>query len=137
MTNSLLYLFFRALVAFIQALPLRVVARLGRAAGGIAFHLDARHRDVALRNLAMCFGKEKSAAEIRMLAKENFRRLGENYCSAIKTAAMTAEQMKPHFTFIGAEKVRPAQPDARPQSRVVAVGHFGNFELYDLARTQW
>lgn len=128
--DRLLYLVARALVAFLQALPLRGVARLGRAGGALAYHLDARHRRVAIKNLTMCFGREKSPAEIRALAKENFRRLGENYASAIKTAAMTPEQMRPHFEFVGAEKILPYQANQGPQSRVVAIGHFGNFELY-------
>lgn len=128
--DTLLYLVARALVALLQALPLRGVARLGRTGGAMVFHLDARHRRVALKNLTMCFGGEMSPAEIQALARENFRRLGENYACAIKTAAMTPEQLRPHFEFIGAEKILPHQAHPGPQSRVVAIGHFGNFELY-------
>lgn len=128
--DTLLYWFARALVALIQSLPLTLVARLGRAAGGLAFWLDARHRRVALRNLQLCFGSEKSPAEIRALAKENFRRIGENYCSAIKTAAMTPWQMLPHFDLTLARNILPHEAGAGPQSRIVAIGHFGNFELY-------
>ncbi len=128
--EPLLYLLARSLVAMIQALPLRWVARIGRAGGALAWWLDARHRRVALRNLTMCFGAEKSPEAIRALARENFRRLGENYASAIKTAVMSPEAMRPHFEFVGAEKILPYQADAGPQSRVVAIGHFGNFELY-------
>lgn len=126
----LLYLLARSLVAVIQVLPLRWVARIGRVGGAIAWWLDARHRRVALRNLTMCFGAEKSPESIRALARENFRRLGENYVSAIKTAVMSPEAMRPHFEFVGAEKILPYQTNAGPQSRVVAIGHFGNFELY-------
>ncbi|MCU0783706.1 MAG: hypothetical protein MUF81_06590 [Verrucomicrobia bacterium] len=128
--ETLLYLVVRALIAFLQALPLTTVANLGRAGGSLACRLDARHRRVALRNLALCFGREKTPAEIRALAKENFRRLGENYACAVKTAAMTPEEMRPYFEFIGAEKILPHQADQDPQSRIVAIGHFGNFELY-------
>ena len=87
--DTLIYWLGCALIAVIQALPLTFVARLGRAGGGLAFWLDARHRRVALKNLAMCFGHEKSPEEIRALARENFRRIGENYACAIKTSAMT------------------------------------------------
>ncbi len=73
MINRLLYLL--ALVKFLQASPLRWVARLGRLGGGLAFWLDARHRRVAIANLTMAFGAEKSAAAIRALARENFRRI--------------------------------------------------------------
>jgi KDO2-lipid IV(A) lauroyltransferase len=98
--------------------------------GALAFWMDARHRRVALKNLTMCFGHEKSPDEIRAIAKENFRRIGENYCSAVKTAAMTPWQMLPHFDLILAGSILPHEADAGPQSRIVAIGHFGNFELY-------
>ena len=130
MLDQLLYWIARAVVTGLQALPLRGVARLGRAGGAVAYWVDARHRRVALRNLTQCFGPEKSPAEIRAIAKENFRRLGENYLSAIKTAAMTLEEMQPHFEFIGEAKFLPPGSTTPPQSRVIAVGHFGNFELY-------
>ena len=67
--DSLLYLVVWLLVAFIHALPLTWVARMGRALGGLAYWLDARHRRVALQNLAMCFEKEKTPAEIRTLSQ--------------------------------------------------------------------
>jgi lauroyl/myristoyl acyltransferase len=125
-----LYVVARSVVGVIQLLPLTCVAWLGRAAGGFVYWLDARHRRVAIANLTRCFGREKSPEEIRELARENFRRLGENYLSAIKTAFMTPHQMVPHFEFCGAEKILPFEANAGPQSRVVAIGHFGNFELY-------
>ena len=128
--DTLIYCFARAVVAFLQALPLVWVARLGRALGAVAYWLDGGHRRVALDNLTLCFGGEKSPEEIRAIAKENFRRIGENYCSAVKTAAMTPWQMLPHFDLTLARNILPHEADAGPQSRIVAIGHFGNFELY-------
>jgi len=126
----LLYIPVLALVKFLQNLPLRAVARIGRAGGALAYWIDARHRRVALKNLAMCLGNEHSPEELRALAKENFRRLGENYACAIKTAAMTASDLKPHLEFVGLEKLYPEKFGNEAPRRVVAIGHFGNFELY-------
>ena len=95
--NTLIYWLGRALVALLQALPLTWVARLGRAGGVLAYWLDARHRRVALKNLTMCFGAQKSPAEIRALARENFRRIGENYASAVKTISMSFDELRPHL----------------------------------------
>ena len=128
--DTVIYYFARGVVAILQALPLVFVARLGRALGTVAYWLDARHRRVVLDNLTMCFSQEKSPAEIRAIAQENFRRIGENYCCAIKTAAMTPWQMLPHFDLTLARNILPHEMDAGPQSRIVAIGHFGNFELY-------
>jgi len=128
--DPLIYAFARALVALIQALPLTFVARTGRALGGLAFHLTARYRRVTLQNLMLCFGGEKSAAEIRELAQENFRRIGENYACAIKTAAMSAAELQPHLEFAGIDRL-PQKAGAAPLPNIViAIGHFGNFELY-------
>ncbi len=128
--ETLLYFFACGGVVFLQSLPLTLVARLGRAAGGLAYWLDARHRRVALQNLTLCFGSEKSPAEIRALARENFRRIGENFACAIKTAAMNFEALRPHVEFAGAERFPAKNAGQPPPNVVVAIGHFGNFELY-------
>jgi KDO2-lipid IV(A) lauroyltransferase len=128
--DMLIYAFARTMVALIQALSLPTVAKLGRGIGGLAFHLTARYRRVALQNLTMCFGQEKSPAEIQELARENFRRIGESYLCAIKTAAMTAAELKPHVEYVGGERL-PQKSGGRPLPNVtIAIGHFGNFELY-------
>jgi lauroyl/myristoyl acyltransferase len=128
--ERVLYWLVLGLVKALQALPLRTVARIGRCGGALAYYLDARHRRVALKNLTMCFGAEKSAAQIRQIAHENFRRIGENYCSAVKTAAMSFEELKPHLGFTGEERMYSEPVIKHPPRRIVAIGHFGNFELY-------
>src|SRR5579872_7238092 len=118
------------LIALLQALPLTWVARIGRACGGLVYWCDARHRRVAVRNLTMCLGGEKSPEEIRALARENFRRIGENFGCAAKTAAMSLDQLRSHMEIVGAEKVLPKSDADKRTSRVFAIGHFGNFELF-------
>jgi KDO2-lipid IV(A) lauroyltransferase len=120
----IVYFFVRGVIGILQWLPLPLVARIGRFGGGAAYWLDGRHRRVTQDNLRMCFKGEKTEEEILALAKENFRRLGENYCCAIKTAAMSMEQLRPHVEFVRPEQLQP------PRRMVMAIGHFGNFELY-------
>ena len=128
--NTLIYWLGRTLIVMIQALPLPFVARLGRCSGGLAYHLTGRYRRVVLDNLTMCFGHEKSPAEITAIARENFRRIGENYASAIKTAAMSYDELKPHLEFSGFENLPKKSGDKPLPNAVMAIGHFGNFELY-------
>jgi KDO2-lipid IV(A) lauroyltransferase len=125
-----LYVLARAVVALLQALPLRSVARLGRAGGGLAWWLDARHRRVTLRNLTMCFESEKSPNEIRELARENFRCIGESYACAVKTAAMTFEELQRHVEYVDQPGLSSLAAVRKHKNFVVAIGHFGNFELY-------
>lgn len=124
----LLYLVGLALVKTLQALPLRGVARLGRAAGGLAYWLDGRHRRVALANLAAALAGERSSAELRALAREHFKRLGENYACAVKTAVLPPQAVRRCMDVAGADRFDGGPGDQR--SRIVAIGHFGNFELY-------
>jgi len=126
--DTLLYLLARTVVALIQAMPLRGVARLGRVVGGLIYWIDGRHRRVATTNLARCF-PERPAVAIREIAKENFRRIGENFACAVKTAAMTAPDLIQHIEFIVPPEFHAAE-GTTPPSVVVAIGHFGNFELY-------
>lgn len=129
--DLLLYWPARLLIALLQALPLPVVARLGRLGGTVAWWIDRRHRNVALDNLTQVFGAEKSAGEIRALARENLKRIGENYACGIKIAALPARAIPRILTVAGAERL-PGSPENRPNV-VMAVGHFGNFELYPRA----
>ena len=124
-----LYWVTRALVACFQALPLTWVARLGRLCGGLAYWVDARHRRVALSNLTMCLGREKSPAELRALAQRELPAHRRELRLRIKTAAMTFEELRPRVEFVGdARIISPARRS--PQGVVAAIGHFGNFELY-------
>jgi lauroyl/myristoyl acyltransferase len=125
-----LYYMARALVACFQALPLTWVARVGRFCGGLGYWVDGRHRRVALSNLTMCFGREKPPAEIQALARENFRRIGENFACAVKTAVMNFDELRPHVEFVGDARLISPPAEGQPQGVVAAIGHFGNFELY-------
>ncbi len=130
MSEWLLIILVRLALPFLQAIPLPWVARIGRAGGAAAWFIDRRHRRVALANIERCLGDRMNAAERRALARENFRRLGENYASALRTATMTWDQLAPHVDLSGlgpAKAVLDRHPD---RSVVVAIGHFGNFELF-------
>jgi KDO2-lipid IV(A) lauroyltransferase len=126
--NFLLYWILYVLMRLLQALPLNGVARLGRFLGGLVYYCDARHRRVAIRNLTMCLGAEKSPEEIRALARENFKRIGENFACPIKMAAMSPEKIRERLEVSGYDKV--LENGLSPKSSVIiAIGHFGNFEM--------
>src|SRR5687768_14828654 len=128
--QKLIYYLAKGFVLFLQALPLPVVARIGRFVGALAYLHDARHRRVARGNLRRAF-PNFSEEKIRSIARENFRRLGENYASAIKTSSMPVDELRAVCEVVGAEKLAP--PAGSPSKNcIVAIGHFGNFELYTI-----
>jgi lauroyl/myristoyl acyltransferase len=132
-----LYLILRALIGFLQSLPLTWVAHFGRAGGTLFYALDARHRRVAARNLQLAF-PEKTPLEIRDLVRENFKRIGECYCCAVKTAGMPDAEIRKVIEIEGVEKFRvpPELLNGPPPGRVFAVGHFGNFEICARAKIE-
>lgn len=127
--NWLLYWITRLAIAGVQMLPLDVVAWLGRRCGELACMLDARHRRVARKNLTLVYGGEKSRSEIRALVWENFRRIGESFACGLKTAAMSDAALGKRTEAVGEEHLRADDPSLG-RNRVLAVGHFGNFEVY-------
>jgi lauroyl/myristoyl acyltransferase len=128
MIDWILYLAARSVIGILRSLPLTWVAQLGRIGGSIFYALDARHRRVAIRNIALCF-PEKQVPEARAIARENFRRIGEAFATAAKTAYMPVEEILPRCEFAGLEKLRSPNRESRGKNRIVAIGHFANFEL--------
>ncbi len=125
-----LYFLARMIVALLQAMPLVWVAQLGRCGGEVIFWLDGRHRKVALKNLTLCFQEVKSPREIRALAHENFRRIGENFCCSVKTAGMTEIELKKVMIVNGAGEAEAEHSQHPDECLIYATGHFGNFELF-------
>lgn len=109
---------------FLQALPLTLVALAGRFGGAVAYGAGASRRRITLENLRRCF-PDMAVKQLRSIGREHFMRIGENSASAIKTAGMSANQIARHLEIVGAEKL-----GANARGAVVAIGHFGNFELY-------
>ncbi len=128
--DRLIYLMARTFVGALQCLPMAWVVQAGRAFGTLAWWIDGRHRRVALSNLSACLGREIPPETIRAIAHENFRRLGENYLGAIRTSAMSDEELAPRVDFADARKLAVQDADGRLPNRVVAIGHFGNFEVF-------
>lgn len=130
--NWLIGLFGHCFITVVQALPLRVVAWIGRHGGAVAWYIDSRHRRIALENLERVFSKEFDAAKRREIAHENFRRLGENYLCGIKTAGMPQQEMSRHLEFIGYKEAL----EFTGKPLIIAVGHFGNFELFSRSQAE-
>ncbi len=128
--DYLLYMVARGLLAVVQSLPLVWVARFGRGIGALAHRLDGRHRRMAIANLTKCLGDDKSPTEIAAIAKENFRRIGENFACSAKTASLTLDRMKERLEVVGLENVAPPGSEGQPLSRIFALGHLGNFEVF-------
>jgi lauroyl/myristoyl acyltransferase len=124
----LAYWIARLVIALLQSLPLKMVALIGRFGGALAWIFDKRHRVVMLENLRKAF-PEKPETEIRAIARENMFRIGENYAAAVKTSVVPLDRVLKICEVIGSEKIGKFGADGRPKNCIMAIGHFGNFEL--------
>jgi lauroyl/myristoyl acyltransferase len=106
-----------------------LVVLLGRAGGMIAWIVDKRHRQVVLENLRACF-PEQNQKQILEIARENMMRIGENYAAAVKTSILPVERVLQICEVVGKESLGSFTADGAPRNCIMAIGHFGNFELY-------
>lgn len=131
--DRLIVAFARLVVGFFQALPLSLAARIGRFLGGLAYFVDRRHRRVALTNLQAVYGRSKTSGEIHALARENFKRIGEGFVGGLCTAGMSPAELDRVLEIDGIEKLLERDRCGAGQSRILALGHFGNFEIFAMA----
>jgi lauroyl/myristoyl acyltransferase len=127
--GKLISLFLRLAIAALCLLPLRRAAQFGRLCGGVIYHIDARHRRMARQNLEECFRGTKSSAEVAEIARENFRRIGENICAAIKLASMDIAESD-QLVEMRESKSQAVAEALRARNVLLASGHFGSFELF-------
>ncbi len=60
-------------ISLTRLFPLRAVGRLSRIMADLAYYVLSRNRKLALQNLSLAYGRQKSPTEIREMAREVFR----------------------------------------------------------------
>lgn len=108
-------------------LPDALVRLWGDAIGTAAYVVDARHRRVALANLAQCF-PGRSAAERRAIARRTFRHFGRLLLAMLRFSRLSPAQQAALVDIEGADHVRRAY--AQGKGVLFFTGHFGFWELH-------
>jgi len=119
---------FRALAALVRALSLESGFRLGHTLGGVAYYLAGPYRRLALHNLRIAFGREKTEAEIAVIAREHFRNLGANLFSSLKLPTLSQAQIEAVVTVEGLAQMEPQL--LKKSGFVFIVSHLGNWEMW-------
>jgi heptosyltransferase II len=128
MVDFCVYLLYRAALALITALPLRLVFSLGNALGLVAWLLLPTYRQLARRNMDIAFGSEKSAPEKGRIVRRHFQQLGANLLSGMKLNSMPLEKVVALVAIEGVDEVHRELRAGRPV--VVVLSHLGNWELF-------
>ncbi|OHE79097.1 MAG: hypothetical protein A3F67_05085 [Verrucomicrobia bacterium RIFCSPHIGHO2_12_FULL_41_10] len=117
------------IVTIIRALPLIFCFRLGEFFGLIVWVLLPGYRRLAKQNLSIAFGEKLTSCEIDRLTRKNFTTLGANIICSIKIPAMSEEAIRSIFTIENQENWNAAIDHQHGHGTVVALSHFGNWEL--------
>jgi len=127
MLDFCFYLLYRASFAAVAALPIRVLFALGNITGLGTWLVLGNYRRLALRNLEIAFGQEKSKRELRRLLRHHFQRLGANLFCSLKIAVMPIDQLAKTVDIENLDAVHRHLRLGRPI--VLVLSHLGNWEL--------
>lgn len=108
-------------------LPGAWVHRLGALAGGLAWHLLPRRRNVVLRNLRIAYAGDHEPAVLRRIARESFRRTGANLFAAAHSARLAPARLRRILTIENPELLEATL--AGGKGVVLLLAHMGNWEL--------
>jgi lipopolysaccharide heptosyltransferase II len=126
MFDYFVYLVYRAGFALITILPLRTLFALGNALGFCAWVLLRRYRRLALQNIEIAFGDEKSLRELHWLVRQHFQRLGANLLCSIKLGAVSLERLTDCIEIENLDAIHQQLRAGRPV--VLVLSHIGNWE---------
>ena len=116
-----------ALRGLLGVLPHFFVRGLGATMGMMFYALDAKHRRVAVTNLAQSF-PNRSSSEVRTIAKAMFRHFGRLLFEMLKFSTLSRAAMLRRVEFEGEERARLAYAQGR--GVLFFTGHFGFWELH-------
>ncbi|OGL42646.1 MAG: hypothetical protein A2W05_10215 [Candidatus Schekmanbacteria bacterium RBG_16_38_10] len=124
---KLLYLIFLALIKITGAMPLQVSSFLLTRLGRIAYYLDIKHRNIAIENLKVAFGNEKSQEEIELIARKVFENLPLTFLDFCRIPKITKDNLSKFVTFENIEYVH--EEIKKEKGLLLVTAHFGSWEI--------
>lgn len=94
------------------------------------YYFDLEHRKIALQNLHIAFGREKSEGEIRSIAKRSFQNLGMMTIEFFRLPKMSVKAFETKVNIEGLEIYKKALDNKK--GILLLLSHFGNWELMGL-----
>jgi len=120
----------RAVAALVPRLSFPLASGLGRSLGSLAWALDGRHRDVAVRNLAIAF-PGMCEARRKQLAQRAFQQAGRTAVEMLWSPSLNDTTLAQIASFEGKEHLDEALE--RGRGALLTSAHFGNWELMGAA----
>jgi KDO2-lipid IV(A) lauroyltransferase len=115
---------------FIRRFPKGLAMCLGSGIGNLLYFALKKHRRIALGNLRLAFGDEKSGVEQERICRENFHNLGKTAIEFLRFPKLTFDNIWEEVTVEGRENLIRALEGGK--GVIVFLSHFGNWELLAL-----
>jgi len=129
--NAIAYTSVVVFFKLIGRFPPRWALRASRFLGELWFAMDERHRQMALGNLTLAFGGEKSDREIRRIAKQVFRNIVHVVFEVAWSLHLHPKVLGAFFSVKGLANLRAAF--RKGKGALILTGHVGNWELMPVA----
>lgn len=115
----------------IQWLPISLALRMGSFLGFLAYYLWRPRTEIALGNLNRAWVGEKSAVELRQIARRMYQNFGKGLIEFLRLPLLTPENLHNYVIFEGLSHLEKARDQGRGVFLLAA--HFGNWEMLTTA----
>ena len=121
------YAGYRVMAAALSIIPFSIIDRAGATIGFFFYFLSPRYRALAIRNLRIAYGKEKTSSQIKSLARETCQRTIANFLGTLKTTILPTKEVEEQVSLLGIEHLYEAL--AQGKGAILVLGHMGNWEI--------
>ena len=125
--DALLTLLARVLVLVLGSLPERAALAFAALVGHLGYYLMGSRRRIALKNLELAYGKEKTPAERRRIARASFRNAAMIAVDLARMPRFTPEVAKAKIRVENEEGL--AGPPKQGRGVLALSAHLGSFEV--------
>lgn len=117
----------RFLVLLLGSLPERAALAFAAALGHLGYHLMRSRRRIALANLELAYGKEKTPAERRRIARASFRNAARVAVDLARLPKLTPEVARAKIRVVNEEGL--SGPPKQGRGVLALSAHLGSFEI--------
>ena len=121
------FMMFHMLKIPISLIPWKLRLSVGKILGSMFFHLDKRHRLIALSNLETAFGSQLSRKERKNIAHNSFMHFGRALMEIIGFHKLKEEQKNKLFRVKGEKNIQTALQEGK--GILLFTAHYGNWEI--------
>ena len=121
------YLLFRLWVLWVKHLSVGSLTSYGKKLGTLTLYLLKKRRKIALNNLTLALGREKSKKEIEQICRGSFKNIGIDMMEISRCLDFEDGYVKEMVTFEGREHLDHALK--RGKGVIALTAHLGNFPL--------